>query len=85
MKINETWLSVIDDSGSSIDILDEVHYRKLKRIPNLQDTKVKIYPYRSHSHLPALGKFVASVETEKATQVESTFYVMKGSGGSLLG
>ena len=43
VKINEAWLSLIDGSGSSIDILDEVHYIKLKRIPDLQDTKVKIY------------------------------------------
>ena len=84
VKINGTWLSVLADSGSSINILDEVHYRKLKLIPDVQDTKVKIYPYSSNSHLPALGKFVASVETENAAQVESTFYVMKGSGGSLL-
>ena len=44
VKINGTWLSVIADSGSSIDILDEVHYRKLKQTPDLQDAKVKIYP-----------------------------------------
>ena len=84
VKINGTWLSVIADSGSSINILDEVHYRKLKQTPNLQDAKVKIYPYNSHSHLPALGKFVASVETENDTKIDSTFYVIKGSGGSLL-
>ena len=66
VKINGTWLSVIADSGSSINILDEVHYRKLKQTPDLQDAKIKIYPYNSHSHLPALGKLVASFETENA-------------------
>ena len=44
----------------------EVHYRKLKQTPDLQDAKIKIYPYNSHNHLPALGKLVASFETENA-------------------
>ena len=80
VKINGTWLSVIADSGSRINILDEVHYRKLKRTPDLQDAKdISLQLAQSSTR-----KFVPSVDTENATQVESTFYVMKGSGGSLL-
>ena len=71
------------DSGSSINILDQKDYNKLTAHPKLEETHVKVFPCQSEMHLPVLGKFQAIVSSETST-CEETFYVIKGTCGSIL-
>jgi hypothetical protein len=71
------------DSGSSINILDEQHYNKLSPRPSLEQTRIKVYPYKTETPLPVLGQFTSIVASETVNRTE-TFYVVKGTSGSLL-
>lgn len=87
LKVNGTPIQVTIDSGATTNILDSKAFDTLqsKSKPiTLQPTKTKIYPYNSKEPLPLLGKCVVSIET-KSTWTATTFYVVKGSSGSLLG
>ena len=69
------------DSGPSINILDETEYHKLPNCPKLERSNEKISGYHSKVPLRVLGKFSTTLETE-AKRLK--FYVVQGSGGSLL-
>ena len=84
VKVSDTWLDLMADSGSSINLLDEADFKKLKPHPKLEHTNAKIYPYKSDNTLPILGKFQAFIEAANSTKVKSTIYVTEGTGGSLL-
>ncbi|KAK3726803.1 hypothetical protein QZH41_007213 [Actinostola sp. cb2023] len=72
------------DSGSSINILDEKDFKKIKKRPALQPTSTRVYHYKSDTPLKMLGKFEADITTEKAITSQETIYVTEGAGGSLL-
>ncbi|XP_068704461.1 uncharacterized protein [Montipora foliosa] len=82
--VNDTWLDVLADSGSSINLLDGKSFNKLKLRPTLEPTNAKIYQYKSDDTPPVLGKFKACVETTNTQTIEATFYVTKGTDGSIL-
>ena len=84
VKVNDTWLDLLADSGSSINLLDSESFNKLKPRPTLEPTNVKIYPYKSDDTLPVIGKFKARVETTNTQTIEATFYVTEGTDGSIL-
>ena len=71
------------DSGASVNVLDEKDYRALTKPPALQQTKVKIHPYKSSESLAVLGKFTTVLKF-KSTCIKGKIYVVQGSGGSLL-
>lgn len=83
VNIAGTPLTIMADSGSSINILDEQDYRKLTKQPSLEKTRVKVYPYQSDTPLPVLGKFTAPITSTRSTRNE-IFHVVKGTSGSLL-
>ncbi|KAK3752856.1 hypothetical protein QZH41_000328 [Actinostola sp. cb2023] len=82
--IRGTWTSMMADSGSRINILDEKDFKKIKKRPALQPTSTRVYPYKSDTPLKMLGKFEADITTEKAITSQETIYVTEGAGGSLL-
>ena len=47
VRVNDTWLDLLADSGSSINLLDCKSFNKLKPRPTLKPTNAKIYPYKS--------------------------------------
>ncbi|XP_046858745.1 uncharacterized protein LOC124452206 [Xenia sp. Carnegie-2017] len=51
VKINGTPVSVMADTGSSVNLLDEVNFNKLKKKPILQEANEKIFPYGSKKQL----------------------------------
>ena len=81
--IHDTPLTIMTDSGASVNVLDEKDYRALTKPPALQQTKVKIHPYKSSESLAVLGKFTTVLKF-KSTCIKGKIYVVKGSGGSLL-
>ena len=84
VRVNDTWLDLLADSGSSINLLDSKSFNKLKPRPTLEPTNAKIHPYKSDDTLPILGKFTARVETTDTQTIEATFYVTEGTDGSIL-
>ena len=83
IKVHDTPVTVMADSGASINVLDENDYGKIPSKPELQSSNVKIYAYQSSQPLPVLGKFNTTLESE-TKKLSDKVYVVKGSGGSLL-
>ena len=71
------------DSGASVNVLDEKDYWELTNPPVLQQTEVKIHPYKSSESLSVLGKFTTTFKF-KSTCIKGKIYIVQGSGGSLL-
>jgi len=83
IKVHGTPVTIMADSGASINILDEKEYHKLPNRPNLEPSNVNIYGYQSNVPLRVLGKFTTTLESE-AKKLSDKLYVVEGSGGSLL-
>ena len=64
IKVHGTPVTIMADSGASINILDEKEYRRLPNCPNLEPSSVKIYGYQSKVPLRFLGKFTTALESE---------------------
>ena len=47
IKVHDTPVTVMADSGASINILDEKKYHRLPNRPTLEPSSVKIYDYQS--------------------------------------
>ena len=83
IKVHDTPVTIMADSGASINILDEKEYHKLPNRPSLEPSSVKIYGYQSKVPLRVLGKFSTTLES-KTRKFNDRLYVVEGSGGSLL-
>ena len=81
--IHDTPMTIMADSGASVNVLDEKDYQALSKRPKLQTTKVKIHPYKSNKSLKVLGKFKTVLKFNTKC-VEDKLYVVQGSSGSLL-
>ena len=81
--IQGTPLTIMANSGSSINILDERDYNQLSPRPSLKQTHIKVYPYQTETPIPVLGQFTSNITSGTAHRTE-TFYVVKGTSGSLL-
>ena len=83
IKVHGTPITVMADSGESINILDEKEYDKLPNRPSLELSSVKIYGYQSKVPLRVLGKFCTALAS-KTRNFNNRLYVVERSGGSLL-
>ena len=57
LKIEGLYVTMLCDSGASVNIIDEHVYDKLANKVVLRRTREKLYAYGSKSPLPLLGKF----------------------------
>ena len=83
VKVHGTPVTIMADSGGSINILDEKEYHRLPNRPNLEPSSVKIYGYQSKVPLRVLGKITTTLESA-AKKLSDKLYVVEGSSGSLL-
>ena len=85
VKINDIPITMIIDTGASLDIIDEVTFHKLEQKARIQlgRTSTKLFAYGSHEQLPLLGKFTTVVETSRKL-TPACLHVVKGNSGSLL-
>ena len=58
--VHDTTITIMADSGASVNVLDERDYRVLTNRPMLKQTKVRIHPYKSSKPLTVLGKFTTT-------------------------
>ena len=83
IKVHDTPVAIMADSGASINILDEKEYHKLPNRPSLERSSVKIYGYQSKVPLRVLGKFSSTLES-RTRKFNDRLYFVEGSGGYLL-
>ena len=85
VEIEGERLSIMIDSGASVNLIDETTYRKLNRHREgrLEKPERHIYSYGSTAPLPILGTFVTTIETPDASTV-AKLHVVKGNFGNLL-
>ena len=83
VKVNGSLITIMADTGASVNILDELSYDKLETKPKLFKVNEKIFPYGSNTPLPVIGKCQCEIETAKKFGVE-TFFVVKGKAGCLV-
>ncbi|CAB3983492.1 Transposon Tf2-6 poly [Paramuricea clavata] len=87
IQINGTHIAVTIDSGATTNILDSEAFaciRKRNKHVQLEPTQTNIYAYNAVQPLPLLGKCRLAVESNGKLTI-STFYVVNGKAGSLLG
>lgn len=77
LRIQETTLSLMVDTGSPINIIDETTYARLKNKPLLDKCDTTYYGYTSETPINFLGKFETSIETN-GKRCSANFYVVKG-------
>ena len=73
------------DTGSSVNVINEAVYRRLKTNAALKKSKTRLYPYGSKVPLPIVGYFNGVLETQKRIKT-ARVYVCEGDNvESLLG
>ena len=83
VKINGTPLTVMADTGASVNLLDEVSFAKLRLIqPEIGKANVKIFPYGSDKQLTLVGKCQCEVETDTKFSVET--FIVEAKAGCLV-
>ena len=83
ISVGKSKISMLIDSGASVNIMDMGTFSKLSPAINLQRTSKKIHAYGNFHSLLVEGKFTAMIETKKR-YATATFYVVQGSSGCLL-
>ena len=84
IDILNTNISVLIDSGSAVNIIDEATYNSLNPKPSLSKSSSRIFPYQSTHPIPTLGRFSTIIRADGQEQL-AEFIVVKGESGSILG
>ncbi|CAC5375380.1 unnamed protein product [Mytilus coruscus] len=83
MKINNSNVDILIDTGSSINVIDESTFENIKCKPKLSHADTRVFAYGSDKNLKLMGKFHATIETDHKITT-APVYVMKGRYGNLL-
>ncbi|KAK3105801.1 hypothetical protein FSP39_006028 [Pinctada imbricata] len=85
VKVNGVELTLLAESGSSVNILDESSYCKVGKPKLAKMRKGKLVPYGGGNSLKVLG--ICTVQIETKDRIDATdFHVVKGQNlGSILG
>ena len=82
--VEDAIINMLIDSGSTLNIIDETTYWKLRTMPKLQNSTDKIFTYSGQTPLKLKGTFDATVKAfERETKAK--IYVTEGSNGAILG
>lgn len=82
MKINNSNVDFLVDTGSSINVIDEHTFEMIKK-PQLSHANTKVFAYGSDKTLKLMGKFQATIETDSKITT-APVYVVQGKYGNLL-
>ncbi|XP_063436697.1 uncharacterized protein LOC134718136 [Mytilus trossulus] len=83
VKINNSNVDILIDTGSSINVIDESTFENIKCKPKLSHADSKVFAYGSDKNLKLMGKFHATIETDHKITT-APVYVTKGRYGNLL-
>ena len=76
-------ISMMVDSGVSVNLLAERDYRNLKQLPSLRPSSARIYAYGETQPTATLGEFVTELHY-KNRSCKATLIVIKDGPSSLL-
>ena len=83
VEVNGVVIPVLIDSGSTLNLINEHTYSRLKDPKRLNKSNVRIFAYQSKAPLPQKGKFRAKVKY-KSSYMDTRFYVISGQGMAFL-
>ena len=83
VRIQNTLLNAMADTGAGVDIISETDFDKLLPKPNLVATGRRIFTYNNETPLEVIGKFYTTLSFQNCS-VNSAVYVVKGSAVPLL-
>ena len=83
VKVENVELDILIDTGASVDVVDEATFARFSPKPKLTRTNTRLVGYGSRRHIPHLGQFEATLETDSLIYVD-TIHVVKGASGCLL-
>ena len=85
IKMNDIPVTMMVDTGASIDIIDESTYNRMQKVTKipLHRSNTRVFAYGSPTQLPVLGKFEATLESCRKITV-SEVHVVQGHYGCLL-
>jgi hypothetical protein len=83
VKINNSNVDFLIDTGSSINILDENTFRTIGSKPKFSHFNKRVFAYGSDKTLELIGKFQATIETDSKITT-ATMHVVKGKHENLL-
>lgn len=83
VEIEGQRVTMMIDTGASVNLIDEVTYKLLRRTEQPKKIKNNIYSYGSTKPLPMLGLITAVIKTQSASTT-AQLYVVKGNTGNLL-
>ena len=84
INIGSKEISILIDSGSTLNILVQKTYQTFDPLPILKQSNTKIFTYHSNTSLEVLGTFKAYTTASNKALI-CKCYVVKGHGGNLLG
>ena len=85
VKIGTSHINMMDDSGSTVNIMSYKTYQSIQPVPTLKSAKgEKLLPYATKKEIPIVGKFQCTLES-KHCFTTGTVYVTKIDAGSILG
>ena len=86
LTIDGEYVELMLDSGASVNLIDEVTYRRVYKgkAKTLAPAKRRVFSYGSPTPLPLLGTIHAKI-TAKSNSTSATLHIVKGSSGNLLG
>eukprot|EP00794_Sanderia_malayensis_P000880 gene880-178_t len=87
IDIDETKVKVMNDSGSTVNVIDEATFEKINNASrnHLQPTNHRIYAYGNKTPLPLAGTFEATFKSNNRIKVNSVVHVVSGNYDNLLG
>lgn len=84
MTLEDTDISMLVDTGSTINVITDTCYQRLTKHPTLdQSNKVRVYAYGSKTPLKVRGTFETEL-TFRDNTAQATFYVVYGDSDNLL-
>ena len=85
IKMNDIPVTMMVDTGASIDIIDESTYNRMQKVTKipLHRSNTRVFAYGSPTQLPVVGKFQATLESSQKITV-SEVHVVQGHYGCLL-
>ena len=84
IKIGASWISLLIDSGTNLNILSWCTYNRLKSRPVLSPTKVRAFGFNSTKIIPLKGEFITNVTFRHRVR-KTRFLVLDGQASDIMG
>ena len=85
IKINNHDISVMMDTGASLNIIDEAtYYRMGADKPKFSKSRIRLFGYNSNVAIPIVGEFKTLITCKKKS-IEAQFVIVKGTAKCLIG